>query len=46
MTLVIIKNKEYTPNTDSSKYLKELMMYCNKLKPFVSYYFKLIKNVV
>ena len=37
-------NKEYTPNTDSSKYLKELKMYCNKLKPFVSYYFKLIKS--
>ena len=37
-------NKEYTPNTDSSKYLKELETYCNKLKPFVSYYFKLIKS--
>ena len=37
-------NKEYAPNTDSSKYLKELKMYCNKLKPFVSYYFKLIKS--
>ena len=36
-------NIEYTPNTDSSKYLKELKTYCNKLKPFVSYYFKLIK---
>ena len=23
-------NKEYMPNTDSSKYLKELKMYCNK----------------
>ena len=32
-------NKEYAPNTDPSKYLKELKMYCNKLKPFVSYYF-------
>ena len=29
-------NKEYAPNTDSSKYLKELKMYCNKLKPFVT----------
>ena len=37
-------NKEYAPNTDSSKYLKELKTYCNKLKPFVSYYFKLIKS--
>ena len=35
-------NKEYAPNTDSNKYLKELKTYCNKLKPFVSYYFKLI----
>ena len=37
-------NKEYAPNTDSSKYLKELKTYCNKLKPFVSYSFKLIKS--
>ena len=37
-------NKEYAPNTDSSKYLKELKTYCNKLKPFVTYYFKLIKS--
>ena len=36
-------NKEYTPNTDSSK-IKEFKTYCNKLKPFVSYYFKLIKS--
>ena len=31
-------NKEYVPNTDSSRYLKELKMYCHKLKPFVSHY--------
>ena len=37
-------NKEYTPNTDSSKYLKELKRYCHKLKPFISYYSKLIKS--
>ena len=37
-------NKEYTPNTDSSKYLKELKMYCNKIKPFVTYHSKLIKS--
>ena len=37
-------NKEYTPNRDSSKYLKELKRYCHKLKPFVSYYSKLIKS--
>ena len=32
------------PNMDSSKYLKELKMYCNKIKPFVTYYSKLIKS--
>ena len=37
-------NKEYTPNMDSSKYLRELKMYCNKLKPFISYYSKLINS--
>ena len=37
-------NKEYTPNTDSNRYLKELKTYCNKLKPFISYYSKLIKS--
>ena len=34
--------KEYAPNTDSRKYLTELRTYCNKIKPFVSYYSKLI----
>ena len=37
-------NKEYTPNTDTSKYLWELKTYCNKLKPFISYYSKLIDS--
>ena len=37
-------NKEYTPNMDSSKYLRELKMYCNKLKPFITYYSKLINS--
>ena len=37
-------NKEYAPNTDSSKYFKELKTYCIKLKPFVTYYSKLIKS--
>ena len=35
-------NKEYTPNMDSRKYLTELRIYCNKIKPFISYYSKLI----
>ena len=34
--------KEYAPNTDSRKYLTELKTYCNKIKPFVPYYSKLI----
>ena len=37
-------NKKYTPNTDYSKYLAELKTYCNKIKPFVSHYSKLIKS--
>ena len=37
-------NKKYAPNTDSSKYLSGLQMYCNKIKPFVSYYSKLIAS--
>ena len=36
--------KNYALNTDSSKYLSELKMYCNKIKPFVSYYSKLISS--
>ena len=37
-------NKEYTPNTDSRIYLTELKTYCNKIRPFVSYYRKLINS--
>ena len=37
-------NKKYMPNTDSSKYIDELKTYCNKIKPFVSHYSKLIKS--
>ena len=37
-------NKEYAPNTDSRKYLTELKTYCKKIKPFVSYYSKLINS--
>ena len=36
--------KEYIPNTDSRKYLTELKTYCNKIKPFVMYYSKLIHS--
>ena len=34
--------KEYAPNTESGKFLLELRAYCNKIKPFVTYYNKLI----
>ena len=37
-------SKEYPPNTDSRKYLTELRTYCNKIKPFVSYYSRLIDS--
>ena len=40
----IYMKKEYTPNTDSRKYLTELRTYCNKIKPFVSYYSKFIHS--
>ena len=30
--------------SDSRKYLTELRTYCNKIKPFVSYYSKLIHS--
>ena len=36
--------KEYAPNTDSRKYITELRTYHNKIKPFVSYYSKLIHS--
>ena len=36
--------KENAPNTDSRKYLIELRTYCNKIKPFVSYYSKLMDS--
>ena len=42
-TFVYMK-KEDAPNTDSRKYLIELRTYCNKVKPFVSYYSKLIHS--
>ena len=37
-------NKEYAPNMDSRKYITELKTYCNKIKPFVSFYSKLITS--
>ena len=37
-------NKEYASNMDARKYLTELKTYCNKIKPFVSHYYKWIKS--
>ena len=37
-------NKKHAPHTDSSKYISELQIYCNKIKPFVSYYSTLITS--
>ena len=36
--------KDYAPYTDSRKYILELKAYCNKIKPFVTYYNKLINS--
>ena len=36
--------KEYAQNSDSRKYLLELKTYCNKIKPLVTYYSKLIHS--
>ena len=37
-------DKEYAPNMDSRKYMLELRAYCNKIKPFVTYYNRLINS--
>ena len=36
--------KEYAPNTESRKFMLELRAYCNKIKPFVTYYNRLINS--
>ena len=36
--------KEYAPNMVSRKYMLELRAYCNKIKPFITYYNKLIHS--
>ena len=42
-TCVYIENK-YAQNTDSRKYMLELKAFCNKIKPFVTYYNKVINS--
>ena len=39
-TCAYIENK-FTQNTESRKYMLELKAFCNKVKPFVTYYNKL-----
>ena len=36
--------KEYAPDTESRRYMLELKTYCDKIKPFVTYYTKLINS--
>ena len=38
------REKQYAPNTVSRKYMLELRAYCNKIKPVVTYYNKLINS--
>ena len=38
--------KEYAPNMASRKHMLELRAYCNKIKPFVTYYNKLINSYI
>ena len=40
-TCVYMKN-EYAQNTESRRYMLELIAFCNKVRPFVTYYDKLI----
>ena len=42
-TCAYMENK-FTHNTESRKYMLELKAFCNKIKPFVTYYNKLIKS--
>ena len=35
---------EYAQNTDSRRYMLELKAFCKKVKPFVTYYNKMIKS--
>ena len=42
-TCAYTENK-FTHNTESRKYMLELKAFCDKIKPFVTYYNKLIKS--
>ena len=42
-TCAYTKNN-FTHNTESRKYMLELKAFCNKIKPFVTYYNKIINS--
>ena len=42
-TCVYMENK-YAQNTESRRYMLELKAFCNKVRPFVTYYNKLINS--
>ena len=42
-TCAYMENK-FAPNTESRKYMLELKAFCNKVKPVVTYYDKLINS--
>ena len=42
-TCAYMENK-FTQNTESRKYMLELKNFCNKVRPFVTYYDKLINS--
>ena len=37
---------EYAQNTESRKYMLELKAFCKKIRPFVTYYNKLLKSYI
>ena len=42
-TCAYMENK-FAQNTESEKYMPELKAFCNKIKPFVAYYKRLINS--
>ena len=37
-------DNKYAQNTDSKKHMLDLKTFCNKIKPFVTYYIRLINS--
>ena len=44
MTLVLIQKNKFAQNTESRKFMLELKAFCNEVRPFVTYYNKLINS--